>query len=495
MLVASKIPATVPTGISGLDDILRGGLPCNRIYLVKGAAGTGKTTLGLQFLIAGAQRGEACLYISLSETTEEMNVVAASHGWTLENISMVELPRVAGEAEDTEYTMYHSAEVELSKVMAFLLAEVERVRPARIVFDSLSEIRLLAEEPRRYRRQVLHLKQHLLGMNCTVLLIDDQVDNRQLDSLANGIISLERHTPLYGGVRRRLEVVKLRAVAFRDGSNDCAIVRGGIQVYPRLVASEHQTSFEHGTLSSGVVEIDNLLGGNGLDRGTSTLVLGPTGTGKSALAAQFTMTAAGRGERAVIYSFDEVPGTMFHPSSALGAKLRAHAEADRIRVRHVDPAETSPGQLVWELRDAVEHGAARVVVIDSLTGYLSAMADEKLLPEQLHELFTFLNESGVVTIMIATQHGIIGPSITTPLDVSYLADTVVLLRYFEAAGRVRNAISVIKRRSGDHERTIREFALGPRGIVVGEPLRNFHGVLTGSPTYTGAPEPLLGRAT
>lgn len=478
------------TGIHGLDDILGGGLPRNRIYLLKGQPGTGKTTLALQFLLSGAERGEAGLYITLSETLEELEAVATSHAWSLDKVKVFELKARGSERDD--YTMFHPAEVELGEAMKTLLAETAAAKPARIVFDSLSEIRLLAQQPLRYRREILNLKQHFAGKNCTVLLLDDHVagSESQLESLAHGVIALERSSPFYGKTRRRLEVVKLRGVSYHDGFHDFSIEQGGLRVFPRMVATRSPGTFERGTLLSQVPEFDELLGG-GLDRGTGTLLIGPAGSGKSALATQFAVAAAARGEKAIIYTFDEGIMTAFARADSLGMPLRRFVDSGHIKIEQVDPAEMSPGEFMDAVRRAVEQDRARVVVIDSLTGYLNAVPEEHFLRSQLHELLTYLGQRGVVTILIATQHGLIGTAMSSPVDVSYLADTVILLRYFEAAGRVRNALSVVKKRGGKHERTIREFALRDTGVHIGAPLQDFHGVLTGVPTYTGHSEPLL----
>jgi circadian clock protein KaiC len=473
------------TAIEGLDDILRGGLPRDRVYLLKGNPGTGKTTLALQFLLAGAAKGEPVLYITLSETRDELRETAASHGWSLDALSVFELQRA--ESPVGQYTMYHPSEVELGRSMETLLAEVRRVKPARVVFDSLSEMRLLAQEPLRYRRQILDLKHHFAGSQCTVLLLDDhsgEIDNH-LESLAHGVIALERHSPVYGETRRRLEVVKLRAVQFRAGFHDFTIERGGLRVYPRLVAAEHHPGYEPGRLRTGVVALDDLLGG-GLDYGSGTLMLGPAGCGKSAIATQCAVAAANSGERAVIYTFDESVTTLLTRADSLGIPAREHVKAGRIQVQQIDPAEMSPGQFGHAVRCAVEQERARVVIIDSLTGYLNSMPEERFLLNQLHELLSFLGQHGVVTLLVATQHGLIGTAMAAPVDVSYLADGVILLRYFESGGRIRNAISVVKKRGGAHERTLREFALSTKGgIEIGPPLKDFHGILTGVPDYTG----------
>jgi circadian clock protein KaiC len=476
-----------PFGIDGLDDILRGGLPQGRLYLLKGRPGVGKTTLALQFLLAGVKAGERCLYITLSETGEELDDVAASHGWSLDGLSVFELQAAdVQQLTDEQYTMYQPSEIELNEAMRTLLAEVERVKPDRVVFDSLSEIRLLAHQPLRYRRQILALKQYFAGKKCTVLLLDDhsgEQSDEHVESLVHGVLALERRVPVYGGTRRRLEISKLRGVSYRDGFHDYVLEPGGVRVFPRLVASEHRPAFTRETVSSGVSALDTLLG-EGLDRGTATLIIGPAGSGKTSLAAQYCVSVAERGEHAAVLAFDEGLPTLFARAEGLGMPMRRHLEAGRIKVRQIDPVEISPGQLAYEVRSAVERDHARVVVIDSLTGYLNAMPDDEYLLPQLHELLAYLGQCGVVTILVATQHGLIG-NMTTQVDASYLADSVILLRYYEAAGAVCNAISVVKKRSGPHERTIREFSLGPTGIAIGKPLRDFHGVLTGVPTYTG----------
>ncbi len=468
------------TGIEGLDDILRGGLPRDRLYLVKGQPGTGKTTLALQFLIAGAVRGETVLYITLSETRDELRGVAASHGMSLDGIDVFELAHASPAAG--QYTMYHPSEVELGRAMETLLEEVRRVKPSRVVFDSLSEIRLLAQQPLRYRRQILELKQHFAGSACTVLLLDDhsgEVDNH-LESVAHGVVTLDRQSPVYGGTRRRLEVEKLRGVRFRGGFHDFTIERGGLVVYPRLVAGEHKPGFARGLMPTGAPALDRMLGG-GLDHGSATLVVGPAGSGKSALASQCACAAADAGRNAAIYSFDESIDTLHARSDSLGLPTRKHVAEGRLHVEQFDPAEMSPGEFGHKIRWAVEVHRASVVVIDSIAGYLSSMPEERFLLNQLHELLSYLGQHGVVTILVSTQHGLIGTGIAAPVDVSYLADGVILLRYYEAAGRVCNAISIVKRRGGAHERSLREFSLGEGGLHVGAALEHFQGILTGVP--------------
>ena len=472
------------TGSAGLDDVLNGGFPANRLYLVEGDPGTGKTTLALQFLLEGARRGEPVLYVTLSETKEELTAVARSHGWSLEGVTLHELvpPEESLKAE-SQYTIFHPSEVELGETTRAVVAEVERIQPRRVVFDSLSEMRLLARDPLRYRRQILALKQFFAGRKSTVLLLDDRTSadaDLQVQSIAHGVVMLEQLELDYGSERRRLRVSKLRGSRFLGGFHDFAIRTGGIEVFPRLVAAGRASEFQQEAVRSEVTELDTLLGG-GLDRGTATLVLGPAGSGKSSLAAHFAAASARRGESAAAFIFDEGINTYLNRAAGLGTDLRTEVEAGRLKVQQVDPAELSPGEFAHAVCGAVESGGARVVIIDSLNGYLQAMPDERFLTAQMHELLTFLNQQGVVTILVMAQHGFMG-AMNSPVDVSYLADTVILLRYFEAAGAIRRAISVVKKRTGPHEDTIREMRLSAsRGVEVGEPLTAFRGVLTGVP--------------
>jgi circadian clock protein KaiC len=476
-------PSPVSTGIEGLDVILRGGLPENRLYLVEGEPGTGKTTLALQFLLEGGRRGEPGLYVTLSESSSELRAVARSHGWTLDGVALYELaPTTESPSAEDEYTILHPSEVELGETTSAVLHEVDRTNPARVVFDSLSEIRLLAREPLRYRRQILALKQFFVGRQCTVLLLDDQTADRsdlQLHSISHGVIRLEQLATEFGAERRRLRITKLRGLDFRGGYHDFRIVTGGMRVFPRMVATEHRALQNGGIVESGVPELDALLGG-GLIRGTSALLMGPAGAGKSIVATQYATSAATRGHHAMIYLFDEQVGTSLVRADALGLPLRSHLEGGRITLQQVDPAQLSPGEFIQGVREGVEHDDARVVVIDSLNGLLASMPEERSLIVQLHELLSFLNQRGVVTLILMAQHGLIG-SMSTPVDVTYLADTVILFRYFEVTGEVRRAISVMKNRTGQHERTIRELHFGP-GVQVGPPLTQFQGVLSGIPT-------------
>lgn len=472
------------TGISGFDDILCGGLPRGRMFLIFGQPGVGKTTLALQFLLAGAAAGEKGLYITLSETKEELREVAASHGWDASAIDLFELAAVESELKrDGDTTFFSPSEVELNRTTRVLLEQVERLNPARVVFDSLSEVRLMSETALRYRRQIMHLKQFFSGRNCTVLLLDDnagagQVDD-QVESLAHGVVTLSRTVPDYGVSRRQITIKKIRGVKFREGNHDLLMTTGGLVVFPRLVAAEHHRAFPAETVTSEIPGLDRLLGG-GLDRGTSTIFMGPAGTGKSTLTLRFALGAARRGERVLLFTFDETIHTMRHRAQQLGFQLTPHLENGRIKLLQIDPAELSPGELAYHIRQAVLRDAVRMVVLDSLNGYMHAMPDHRHLVLQLHELLSFLNQQGVTSLMVLTQQGILG-STQSPLDLTYLADTIVLMRFFESAGVVRQAISTIKKRSGDHERTIREFKLVPGGIEVGEPLHGFHGVLSGVP--------------
>lgn len=486
MTATSRDLAT--TGIPGMDDVLAGGFTRNRTYLIQGDPGVGKTTLGLQFMLTGLRDGEKGLYLTLSETREELQAVADSHGWTLEGLNVFEYTAHDKLIDEEESTLFHPSEVELGQAMKALLTEVERVKPSRVVIDSLSEIRLLAQNPLRYRRQVLGLKHYLSGRNCTVILLDDRQltqTDMQLMTLAHGVITLEQLAPLYGAERRRLRVSKFRGVKYRGGYHDFAIRTGGIVVYPRLVAAEHKDIFDPRPIASGVTAVDNLLGG-GIDRGTSTLIMGPAGSGKSVLATQYVLAAAKRGENAAVFMFDESRGTLLGRSGALGLNLQPYVESGRLTLQQIDPAEIPPGEFVHLVREAVEERHVSVVVIDSLNGYLNAMPEESFLTIQMHELLTYLGQKGVATILVVAQHGLMGASMISPVDVSYLADCVILLRYYEHAGEIHKAMSVLKKRSGNHEKAIRPLAFGSEGLEVGESMAGFHGILSGTPLVDGA---------
>lgn len=478
------------TGVTGLDAILQGGLPENRLYLLEGQPGSGKTTLALQFLREGVRQGERCLYITLSETTDELVEVASSHGWTLDGIDLFELASAEAVLGDgRQQSVLYPWEMELDGTVRLIQAEVEHRKPSRIVFDSLSELRLLAQDALRYRRQVLSLKQFFAPRNVTVLLVDDLTaeggkQDSHLHSLCHGVISLERLTLDFGAARRRLQVLKLRGVNFIAGYHDLALCTGGLEVYPRLVASEHHTPFMGDPVESGIPALDALLGG-GPSRGTSTLLTGPAGSGKTNIALQYVGAALRRGERCCMYEFDERIGTLLTRAHALGLDLSPHIESGLLELVQMDPAEISPGEFAWTVRRAVEERGCRLVVIDSLNGYIASMPQEKQLILQMHELLSYLNQRGATTFLINPQQGLVGTMSTGSLNVSYIADTIILFRFFEAAGRIRKAISVIKNRSGAHEDTIRELRIDALGLRLGDPLERFRGVLTGTPEFEG----------
>ncbi|MFC5576738.1 ATPase domain-containing protein [Lysobacter niabensis] len=478
------LPAdTLSTGIAGLDSILRGGLTPHRLYLYQGVPGSGKTTMATQFLLEGVARGERVLFVALSETRHELQESAASHGWSLEGIHVHELfPDNDQLDPSSQYTMFHPSEVELGETTRRILDAVEALKPQRVVIDSLAEIRLLAGSPLRFRRQVMALKQYFIGRGITVLLLDEsniQDEDLHVHTIVHGVVELEQMRPQYGGDRRRLRIGKFRGRAIHSGYHDYLIATGGVQVYPRLVAAHYRREGENASMSSGLPSLDALLGG-GLDRGTSTLFIGAAGTGKSSLASHFVMAAAERGESSAMFLFDESIRSLVTRARGIGFNLEQHIESGLVKVKALDPAELSPGEFIQCIREAVEIHDARVVVIDSLNGYINAMPEEHFVIVQLHELLAYLGQLGVVTIMINAQQGLIG-HMSSSIDVSYLADTVVLLRYFETRGEVRQAISALKKRTGHHERTIRELRITGDGLKIGAPLKDFRGVLTGVP--------------
>ena len=488
----ARTSRAVQTGISGLDHILRGGLPSQRLYLVEGTPGTGKTTLALNFLLRGREVGESALYITLSETADELLSVADSHGWSLDGITLFEL--VAGEDfnSENEQSLLHPSEVELGETVGGIIERVEQLNPARVVLDSLSELRLLAQDPLRYRRQILALKHFFAKRNCTVVMLDDRTaepGDLQLHSIAHGVISLEQNPSEFGAERRRLRVVKMRGLKYSSGYHDFTIQRGGLCVYPRLIASEHHAEFDGGLVSTGLAELDKLLGG-GLAPGTNTLLAGPAGVGKTTTAVQCLIAGLKRGENAAYYLFDERLNTLLQRSAALGMDLRPFIQSGQLSLRQIDPAELSPGEFAGAVQAAVEEDKVRMVVIDSLNAYLHAMPSDNFLVLQMHELLSYLSQRGIVSLMILGQHGVTG-DLRSDLDLSYLADTVVLMRFFEAKGVVRKSMAVIKTRTADHERTIREFGISGSGISIGEPLTDFDQILSGNPRYDADGKALL----
>ncbi|MBV7554047.1 AAA family ATPase [Pseudomonas sp. PDM28] len=482
------------TGIEGLDDILDGGLSRGHVFLLEGEPGTGKTTVALQFLLAGAKAGERSLYITLSETERELRQGALSHGWEMDdNVHIFELtpPENLLNAEHQQ-TLLYSSDLELGEATRQIFEVVERVKPTRVVLDSLSEIRLLAQSSLRYRRQILAIKHYFVRYDATVLLLDDLTTeslDKTVHSVAHGVIRLEELTPNYGAERRRVRVVKYRGQKYRGGFHDFTITGDGVHVFPRLVAAEHRGQYLRQQLSSGIREMDALLGG-GIETGSSTLILGPAGTGKSLISMVFAAAAVARGEKAALFIFDEELGLLFERMKNIGIDLQALQDSGNLLVEQVDAAELSPGEFSHRVRRCVDEGNIKTVVIDSINGYQAAMPEENALVLHMHELLLYLNRQGAATFMTVAQHGLVG-DMQAPVDITYLADTVILLRYFEALGKVRRAISIIKKRTGSHESTIREYRISAQGMTIGEPLEAFQGVLRGVPTYLGASNPLL----
>ncbi|SAI69592.1 Circadian clock protein kinase kaiC [Bordetella ansorpii] len=485
----------ISIGNAGLDTILNGGLPPRHLYLLEGAPGSGKTTLALEFLRAGVRQGERALYVTLSETREELAMVAESHGWSVDEFDIFELGTVdQAMAQSREQSILHPWEIELGETIKLIQQEVDRVQPQRVVFDSLSEMRLLAHDPMRYRRQVLALKQFFAGRNSTVILVDDMTGmggrlDSDLHSLCHGVITLERLTLDYGPSRRRLHVQKLRGVDFLAGYHDFAIRTGGLDIYPRLVAADHHAPYSGDPVSSAVPALDALLNGGPL-RGTSTLITGPAGTGKTTIALQYLHAACDRGECATIFEFDERVGTLQKRAQAFNMDIDHYVEQGCLSVQQIDPAALSPGEFTARVRREVEERGIKMLVIDSLNGYMAAMQHEKQLILQMHELLSYLSQKGIVTFLVNPQQGLLG-SMSTNLNISYVADVVLMLRFFEAGGRMRKAISVVKNRGGPHEDAIRELRIDANGVRVGEPLTAFRGVMTGTPEYTGQPDPLM----
>ena len=488
------LPSKAMTGIWGLDNILSGGFSRGHVFLLEGAPGTGKTTIALQFLMDGARNGEKCLYITLSETEQELRGSAASHGWILDdNIEVFELlPPESLLDSDQQQSLLYSSDLELGETTKQIFEAIERAEPSRVVLDSLSEIRLLAQSSLRYRRQILAIKHYFAKFGTTVMLLDDltaELADKTVHSVAHGVIRLEELAPTYGAERRRVRVIKYRGVKFRGGYHDATITTGGMNVFPRLVASEYRGNFDRVKMPSGIVELDQLLGG-GVEAGSSTLILGPAGTGKSLVAITFIVAAIARGERAAMFVFDEELGLLFARMRGMGIDLEAMRNSGSLFIDQVDAAELSPGEFAHRVRQRVDEDRIKTVVIDSLNGYHAAMPEENSLILHMHELLQYLNRRGAATFMTVAQHGLVG-DMKAPVDVTYLADTVVLLRYFEALGTVRRAMSIIKKRTGAHEATIREYRIDNRSLTIGSPLEGFQGVLRGVPVYMGEGGPLL----
>ncbi|NTF44245.1 ATPase domain-containing protein [Rhizobium rhizogenes] len=485
------------TGVAGLDDVLSGGLTRRHVFLLEGSPGTGKTTIALQFLLEGAVKGERCLYISLSETEDELRDSARSHGMEIgDQIRIFELvPPESLLDADQQQSLLYSSDLELGETTKLIFETFERMKPQRVVIDSLSEIRLLAQSSLRYRRQILALKHFFSRSDATVLLLDDMTSDildKTVHSVVHAVIHLEQLAPDYGSERRRLRIIKYRGQSFRGGYHDFIIKTGGVAVFPRLRAIEHKMGFERTTLKSGIPEFDDLLGG-GIERGSSTLLIGPAGTGKSLFALQFVDAAIKRGEKAAIFVFDEELGLLFSRTKAMGFDLEGMRDAGLIHIEQLDAAELSPGEFAQRVRDRVASYDAKAVVIDSVNGYQASMPEENALILHMHELLQYLNRQGANTFLTVAQHGLVG-DMKSPVDVTYLADTVILLRYFEALGKVRRAVSVIKKRTGKHEDTIREFRITHAGLTLGEPLSAFQGVLRGVPTFMNERHPLLSNS-
>ncbi len=482
---ARKATRRISTGVPGLDDILCGGLTAERVYLVEGSPGAGKTTLGLQFLLDGVARGERGLYITLSETADELDAVAESHGWSIDALAVFELADEEALDPDAQQSVLHPAEVELGETAKGVMNQVDLVKPSRVVFDSLSEMRLLAQNPLRYRRQILALKQFFTSRSCTVLMLDDKTSqsDQHLHSIAHGVISLEQIAKEFGKERRRVNIIKMRGLRFRGGYHDYVLDTGGLRMFPRLVAAEHPGTFEPVARTTGSAGLDAVLGG-GLIAGTNTLIVGPSGIGKTTVTVRCMLSGLERGEKAMFCLFDEGIGTFLARSKALGMDLDGYLASGQLSIRHIDPAELSPGEFAQMLRDAVEREQVGFVAIDSLNAYMQSMPGEQFLMLQMHELLSYLNQKGVTTVLVLGEHGLVG-EVKRDVDLSYLSDSTVLLRFFESDGMLRRAITVVKSRTANHALTIHELVLRDGGVDIGESLQGFEGILTGVPTYRG----------
>jgi len=491
-IIAKQSRDLIRSGNPKLDFILGGGMSSNGFLLIEGDPGAGKTTLALQFALEGVRNGESVLYLSLSEGDEELRSIAESHGFDLTGVSLVDLSPGSETLGSDESTMFHPSEVELSELTQSIMDAFEEHQPKRVVIDTLRELRHLSQSDLRYRRQLIALKAFFRAKNCTVLLIDDRLEEAdlQLQGVVRGTIELQRETPNYGRIRRRMQVSKMRGQVVRTGYHEFAIQTGGLAIFPRLIAAEHRDDVQHGVVSGGVPELDSLLGG-GLQRGTSTLIIGAAGTGKSSITANYAIAAADQLGRSAVFVFDETAQNYLERCAGLKIPMAEYRKDDRVTLRQVDSAALTPSEFAWHIRDAVEERGVSFIAIDSLNGFLHSMPDEDYLRGQLHELLSYLNGRGVTTMITLSQHGTIGETVESPVETSYLADTNILLRYFEYQGQVRKAISVIKKRTGGHEKAIRELAFSSNGIRVGEPLGEFRGVLTGSPEYVGDEKPLL----
>jgi circadian clock protein KaiC len=488
----SKLPI-IETGIPELDVILRGGLPKNRLHLIEGAPGTGKTTLGLRFLLDGVDRNLRCLYVTLSETTEELVTTASTHGWNTDGIEFFEL--IPEEAQpERQQTVLFPTEVEFGKTIEQLTKRIEEFNPDRIIIDSVSELRMLAQDKLQFRLQMTSLKRFLQQRDITVLLLDDLTENDKgdLHSFVHGVLSLGLFERDYGAARRRMRIAKMRGVNFQSGWHDYAIVTGEILVFPSLIAEEHESVVQGIPLLSVFDDLNSVFP-QGLDRGTTTMLIGPSGAAKSTIAMSYALAAQRDGESASFFSFDETYETFQRRNESMNLDPTEAMDAERFYWRRMNPSRISPGEFVWQVRRDVEDRNVRVVVIDSINSYLSTMPEEQSLILHLHELLSYLNKRGIVTILVLAQQGVVG-DVENPVDLSFLSDTVILCRFFEAAGTLRRALAIVKRRTGTHTLAIHEYRLSSSGMQVGPELTELRGIFTGVPAYTGAHEELLDPA-